>query len=104
MLKLELHENPKKHIYKRLLKPVSKVHYLFSLCSEHSLYLKNEDKLCGVLDILSGLEYHIKKIKNLEKIACKHSNHLNLLKKAINPSTYLNYVNIIDIMMQHMNR
>ncbi len=85
MLKLNLHPNPKKHVYSRISNPVRKTAYLFALCATHPLYSKHKERLGGVLDILDGLEYHIKKIRTYEKRACRFVTDLNVICKNKEP-------------------
>ena len=73
MLDLILPPSPKKSIYKRITNPVRKISYLLALHATHRLYLLDKDKLRGVLDIIEGLEYHIKRIRNYERAACRRS-------------------------------
>lgn len=62
---------PKKHIYAKISNPVRKTLYFFALHAEHPPYKKHGDTLAGVVDIVGGLEYHIKKIRNYERAACR---------------------------------
>lgn len=85
MLELKLHPNPKKHVYSRISNPVSKTAYLFALCEHHPLYSKHKNHLGGVLDMLNGLEHHIKRIRIYEKAACRLASNLNALRKTKEP-------------------
>lgn len=73
MLELILPSNPRKATYKKISNPFRKILYLFALHSDHPLYLKHKDNLIGVLDIIDGLEYHIKNLRHYEKAACNRS-------------------------------
>ncbi len=71
MLKLILPENPSITNYKRIKNPVRKILHLFALRSPHQSFKTHEDTLVGILDMIKGIEYHFKKIKNYEKAACR---------------------------------
>lgn len=76
MLELTLPANPKKATYKNIFHPVRKILYLFALYAIHPFYVVHKDNLIGVLDIIDGLEHHIKNLKRYEKFACNRSIHL----------------------------
>lgn len=63
-----------------------KISYLFALHATHCLYLEQKDRLGGILDIFAGLEYHIKRIKNYEKAACRRS--LELMNRFNSEGSY----------------
>ncbi|MGD2168712.1 MAG: hypothetical protein PVI40_00530 [Chlamydiota bacterium] len=88
MLEFELHPNPKKHIYSKFSNPRRKTAYLFALCANHPFYLKHKEKLIGVLDMLEGLEYHIKKIRTYEKAGCRRMADINLLRNNRDPVNF----------------
>ena len=81
MLELTLPSNPKKATYKKISNPFRKILYLFALHSDHPLYLKHKDNLIGVLDIIDGLEHHIKNLRRYEKAACNRSVELRSIFK-----------------------
>jgi hypothetical protein len=81
MLELTLLGNPKKATYKRISHPVRKIFHLFALHSNHSLYLQHKNNLIGVLDIVDGLEYHLKNLRRYEKAACNRSVELRSIFK-----------------------
>ncbi len=85
MLELKLHPNPKKNIYLKISNPARKVVYLFGLCAHHPLYSKHKNQLGGVLDMLGGLEHHIKKMRYYEKVACRFALNLHTLSKTKEP-------------------
>jgi hypothetical protein len=85
MLQLILPPSPKKNIYRRITNPVRKISYLFALHATHCLYLEQKDRLRGILDIIDGLEYHIKRIRNYEKAACRRSLELRPLFNSEGP-------------------
>lgn len=79
MLQLLLPQSPRNNIYKKITNPLRKISYLFALHATHYHYLEKKDRLIGVLDIIDGLEYHIKRIRNYEKAACRRSLELEPL-------------------------
>ncbi len=87
MLELRLHQNPKKHVYTRISNSVRKASYLFALFGTHPLYLKHKQKLGGVLDMVDGLEYHMRKIRIYEKKACLAASEIRKLMQKTGPLT-----------------
>ncbi len=85
MLELNLHPNPKKAVYSRISKPVRKAEYLFALCENNPLYSKHKQLLDGVLDMLGGLEYHIKNMRPYENAARRFMTNLLALSKTKEP-------------------
>ncbi len=85
MLELKLHSNPRKLADSRISNPVRKIGYLFALYSNHPFYSKYKEQLIGVLDMLEGLDYHVKKIRVYEKAACKRISDLNELRNSNEP-------------------
>lgn len=86
MLKLVLPENISFGKYKRVKSPTKKIVYLFALMSKQQRFQENEDTLVGVLDMVGGLEYHLKKIKRYEKSAYKRVLELEALRKRKGPA------------------
>lgn len=80
MLDLRLHSNPKKSVYSRIANPTRKTAYLFALCAPHPFYSKCKNQLIGILDMLDGLDYHIKKIRTFEKAACRRMADISALR------------------------
>lgn len=81
MLELTLPTNPKIAIYRKISHPVRKVLYLLALHAGHPFYVEHKDNLIGVLDIIDGLEHHIKNLRRYEKSACNRSVELRSIFK-----------------------
>src|SRR5690242_116333 len=82
MLELILPSNPKKATYKKISNPFRKFLYLFALHADHPVYLEHKENLIGVLDIIDGLEYHIRNLRRYEKAACNRSVELRSIFKS----------------------
>lgn len=71
MLDIILPANPRKNTYFRIKmhsRPIYKIRYLFALHKTHPHYLKHGENLLGILDMIEGLEYHIKRLKIMRKL------------------------------------
>lgn len=81
MLNLTLPTNPKKATYRKISHPIRKIFYLFAIHADHPFYVEYKDNLIGVLDIIDGLEHHIKNLRRYEKAACNRSVQLRSIFK-----------------------